>query len=197
MYPASYHRAACQRKNALRILLSHLLASPSPLFLSPRIPHRTAPSSSTARPHPGSSILFSPPSIPYYISSLQHLHPGGPHSDTVWFDVPLSLLAHLSGPLMNFTKRSQAYPIACGPCLTALGGWTGWHSWLDCWVHKKTGAHLPKCPGVRFAFTSDPPSGRPQAKPAGHATFRSLSRVSDRYRGCFYSWGTHANYMGG
>jgi hypothetical protein len=103
----------------------------------------------------------------------------------------------LAGPLMNFTKRSQAYPIACGPCLTALGGWTGWHSWLDCWVHKKTGAHLPKCPGVRFAFTSDPPSGRPQAKPAGHATFRSLSRVSDRYRGCFYSWGTHANYMGG
>jgi hypothetical protein len=58
MYPASYHRAACQRKNALRILLSHLLASPSPLSLSPRIPHRTAPSSSTARPHPGSSILF-------------------------------------------------------------------------------------------------------------------------------------------
>jgi hypothetical protein len=71
MYPASYHRAACQRKNALRILLSHLLASPSPLSLSPRIPHRTAPSSSTARPHPGLSILFLPALHPilYLISA--------------------------------------------------------------------------------------------------------------------------------
>jgi len=54
---------------------------------------------------------------------------------------------------------------------TALGGWTGWYSWLDCWVHKKTGAHLSKYPGVRFAFTSDPPSGRPQAEARGARDF--------------------------
>ena len=32
-----------------------------------------------------------------------------------------------SGHLMNFPKRTQAYPIACGPCLTAPGGWAGWY----------------------------------------------------------------------
>jgi hypothetical protein len=31
----------------------------------------------------------------------------------------------LSGILMKSRKRSQAYPIACGPCLTAPGGWAG------------------------------------------------------------------------
>jgi hypothetical protein len=93
----SHHSSS---KNALRILLSHLLASPSPLSLFLRaslIARCSAPARrglTQARP-----FFFSPPSIPYYISSLQHLHPGGPHSDTVWFDVPLSLLAHqASGP---------------------------------------------------------------------------------------------------
>ena len=31
----------------------------------------------------------------------------------------------VSGILMFFPKRSQAYPIACGLCWSPLGGWAG------------------------------------------------------------------------
>ena len=36
-----------------------------------------------------------------------------------------------SGILMKYRKRLQAYPIACGPILTAPGGWASWYGWLD------------------------------------------------------------------
>ena len=65
---------------------------------------------------------------------------------------PTLRLSYFSGHLMNFPKRSQAYLIACGPCLTPMGGWAGWHGWLGCREYKKLGHYLSKCPGTRLAF---------------------------------------------
>ena len=68
------------------------------------------------------------------------------------------------GLLMFFSERSQAYPIACGPCLAALGDWADWYGWLDCVEHTKLGPYQSKCPGVRIAFTADPHPGRAQVE---------------------------------
>ena len=66
---------------------------------------------------------------------------------------PSQSASKLSGLLMNFPKRSQAYPIACGPCWSPLGGWAGWYGWLGCGDHKFSCPYLSKCPGARFAFS--------------------------------------------
>ena len=98
IYPASYHRTARQQKCVTHpALRPPCVTLTSFSFSAHPASHSSAPARrglTQARP-----FFFSPPSIPSYISSLQYLHPGGPHSDTVWFDVPLSLPAHqASGP---------------------------------------------------------------------------------------------------
>ena len=69
-------------KNALRILLSDLLASPSPLSPSPRIPHRIAqPQHVAASPRLAHSFSPRPPS--HLISHLCSTSTSGAHTQTL------------------------------------------------------------------------------------------------------------------
>ena len=89
-------------KNALRILLKlplRLTLAPLSLCSAHPASHSSAQHASLVASPRLIPFLFLPPSIPSYISSLQYIYVRGPHSDTVWFDVPLSILAHqASGP---------------------------------------------------------------------------------------------------
>ena len=89
-------------KNALRILLKlplRLTLASLSLCSAHPASHSSAQHASLVASPRLIPFLFLPPSIPSYISSLQYIYVRGPHSDTVWFDVPLSILAHqASGP---------------------------------------------------------------------------------------------------
>ena len=102
-----------------------------------------------------------------------------------------------SGILMKSRKRSQAYPIACGPCLTAPGGWAGWYGWLGCGEHKFLCPYLLKCPGTRFASLSCPPSERRWAHGRVRTTLKSTESSSYGSLGLWHTLGSQLHHIYG
>ena len=103
----------------------------------------------------------------------------------------------ISGLLMKSRKRSQAYPIACGPCLTAPGGWAGWYGWLGCGEHKFLCPYLLKCPGTRFASLSCPPSERRWAHGRVRTTLKSTESSSYGSLGLWHTLGSQLHHIYG
>ena len=98
---------------------------------------------------------------------------------------------------MNFPKRSQAYPIACGPCLTAPGGWASWYGWLGCGEYKFLCPYLSKCPGTRFASLSWPPSERRWAHGRVRTTLKSTESSSYGSLGLWHTLGSQLHHIYG